>query len=259
MIHAVATQYRGSASPNQETARLVKLLCSMAALSLLWIGESFTYHKHPTLITHNLTGVAASLPITPPVEGPDLLPQISLERRVNSAYRIGYVVNLISSTGLSPKAAEALGRTIVHESEQAGVDPLFVAAVIKYESTFRHDALSNAGALGLMQILPETARYLADRHGLAWRGTSSLKDPAFNIRLGIAYMKQLLELFDGNHTHMLVAYNWGPGNLQRALRARQKMPRAPLQYAQKIISSHADWNSELQIAIGASPAFEALA
>lgn len=95
------------------------------------------------------------------------------------------------------------------------VDRALVLAYARQESAFNPRAKSPAGAIGLMQLMPATARFLVGGQVPVAR----LQDPAFNLSLGQAYLKHLLsaELIDGNLFFVAAAYNSGPGNMQRWL------------------------------------------
>ena len=96
------------------------------------------------------------------------------------------------------------------------LDQELVYAFVRQESCFNNRAESYVGALGLMQLMPKTAKELAE--GLQCRfSKQSLKDPAYNLRLGQAYLIQLLDLpqVQGNLMFVAVAYNAGPGNLSK--------------------------------------------
>jgi len=87
-----------------------------------------------------------------------------------------------------------------------GVDPALAMAVARRESGFNPNAMSPAGAIGVMQLLPATAaQYGADP-----------RDPVQNIDAGVRYLRDLLNQY-GDEAKALAAYNWGPGNLNRAL------------------------------------------
>ncbi|NLM46806.1 MAG: lytic transglycosylase domain-containing protein [Firmicutes bacterium] len=96
---------------------------------------------------------------------------------------------------------------------QYGVDPLLVVAVMQAESNFRADAVSWKGALGLMQVMPETAQWIARRQGLAELKREEILDPEMNIRLGTWYLAYLLEQFAGRVDVVIAAYNAGPGQV----------------------------------------------
>jgi soluble lytic murein transglycosylase len=95
-----------------------------------------------------------------------------------------------------------------------GLDPALLAAVIYQESKFRPDAKSSSGAIGLMQLTPETARGIAIRtHGDAFH-TQDLYDPEINIRYGSWYLDNLFKKY-GSERLVLAAYNAGQGNVDR--------------------------------------------
>ncbi|MFQ5828404.1 MAG: transglycosylase SLT domain-containing protein [Candidatus Methylomirabilia bacterium] len=94
-------------------------------------------------------------------------------------------------------------------ARRAGVDPYLVAAVVREESSFSPLALSPAGARGLMQLMPGTARKLAARSGLAFDADDLLEEPEANLELGTTYLAELLEEFS-NPRLAIAAYNAGP-------------------------------------------------
>lgn len=89
-----------------------------------------------------------------------------------------------------------------------GLDEDFVCAVIYTESKFQKDAVSSAGAVGLMQIIPETGEWVQGHLGLPTE-TLDLTDPAQNINIGCWYLQWLMEKFDNNYTLVLAGYNAG--------------------------------------------------
>jgi soluble lytic murein transglycosylase-like protein len=92
-------------------------------------------------------------------------------------------------------------------SRAHGIDHALVHAVILAESAYDPNAISEAGAQGLMQLMPETAR----EHGV-----ENLLDPASNVKAGVRHLKGLLAQFDGDVELALAAYNAGAGAVQRA-------------------------------------------
>jgi len=159
----------------------------------------------------------------------------SLEKDRSSVDRI-----LARSTrrSLGSTESEELAQAIVSESHKQRVDPVFVATLIRHESGFRRSVVSSAGAIGLMQILPSTGRFVCGLRQTSWSGSQRLCSPAYNLQLGITYLKYLLKQFPHNLSHMLIAYNWGPGNLQRALKHRRTIPRGPIGYARSILREY---------------------
>lgn len=102
-------------------------------------------------------------------------------------------------------------------SEEMGVDPHLVAALIKAESNFDKDAQSDAGAKGVMQLTDETARFCAEKLGIELKD-GDVYNPDINIRLGVYYLKRTFELFDGDVTLAVAAYNAGEGRVRAWLR-----------------------------------------
>ncbi len=95
---------------------------------------------------------------------------------------------------------------IDHHSRQQGLSPVLVQAVVQVESGYNTRALSSKGAVGLMQLMPDTARML---------GVTDPYNPDENIRGGTAYLKRMLERYEGDLTLALAAYNAGPTAVDR--------------------------------------------
>lgn len=98
-------------------------------------------------------------------------------------------------------------------SREYDVDPYLVAAVIKTESKFKYNATSNYGAIGLMQLMPETAVWVAGQLDDTGFALDDLQEPGCNIRYGTWYLSSLKKEFAGNEVLMLAAYNAGRGNV----------------------------------------------
>ena len=98
------------------------------------------------------------------------------------------------------------GTIIYKEAKKNNVRPELVAAVVQAESRFKPTARSGAGAIGLMQLVPRTGR---------WMGARDLTNPQQNVAAGAKYLKYLHERFDGNETKVIAAYNAGEGNVKR--------------------------------------------
>ncbi len=106
------------------------------------------------------------------------------------------------------------------QSRANGLDPTWVAGQMRAESSFMPRARSAADARGLMQLLPGTGALTAKRLGLPWAGGDSLYHPETNIRLGTAYLRQMLDRFSGLPYLAIAAYNAGPAPVQRWQLAR---------------------------------------
>ncbi|MCB1563069.1 MAG: lytic transglycosylase domain-containing protein [Alphaproteobacteria bacterium] len=90
-------------------------------------------------------------------------------------------------------------------------------ALIRQESMFDYKARSPVGALGLMQLMPGTAKGTAKKLGIAYQEGALTNDPAYNIRLGSSYLAEMLERFDGSYPLAIAAYNAGPGRVDQWL------------------------------------------
>ena len=126
-------------------------------------------------------------------------------------------------TGLTRFEVDQLASTIVAEAQRNALDPVLVMALIHVESRFNSFAVSPVGALGLMQILPSTGEEVAGELGIPWHGPQTLFDPILNVRLGVAYLRQLSMRYE-DLTTALAAYNWGPGHIDRRIRRGTTLP-----------------------------------
>lgn len=111
--------------------------------------------------------------------------------------------------------------SIVRWSREHGLDPWLVAAVVRVESNFSPTAVSSRGARGLMQLLPETAQWVAQQSGDRDFFPDLLFDPDVNLRLGTRYLAQLMQEFQGRETLALAAYNAGRSRVDRWLAESQ--------------------------------------
>jgi soluble lytic murein transglycosylase-like protein len=135
------------------------------------------------------------------------------------------------------------GGIIYNEAKKNDLPPELVAAVVNTESKFVPTARSNRGAVGLMQLVPKTGR---------WLGANNLNDPAQNIQAGAKYLRYLTDRFSGDQQKAIAAYNAGEGNVRRF----NGVP--PFQetrnYVQRVRSFQQDLGARVE---GASPALGA--
>jgi soluble lytic murein transglycosylase len=93
-----------------------------------------------------------------------------------------------------------------------------VHAITRQESQFAGNAISYAGARGLMQLMPGTAREQAGKNGVEYLSASLVSDPAYNILLGDGYFQRMLRYYGGSYPLAVAAYNAGPGNVNKWLK-----------------------------------------
>lgn len=131
----------------------------------------------------------------------------------------------------SPENGAGLEGVIRKASRRYGVDETLIKAVIKAESNFNPRAVSPAGAQGLMQLMPSTARGL---------GVTDSFDPEQNVMAGTRFLKDMLNRYGGNVDAALAAYNWGPGNVDRR---GDSLPRETRQYLARVKNYYATFSA----------------
>ena len=104
-------------------------------------------------------------------------------------------------------------------------DKALVLALIRQESNFHQMAISSVGARGLMQLMPETAKWVAKRENIAYQ-PQRLHEVDYNVQLGTAYLSDLLDKFNGSMVLALAGYNAGPGRPRQWVRDYGD-PRSP--------------------------------
>ncbi len=125
---------------------------------------------------------------------------------------------------------------ILKASDEFDLDRNLIAAIIFTESHFNPDAGSGAGARGLMQLMPPTARGVARQLGMTDYSDSKILDPAINVRLGSAYMRSAIDSRKGNIDVALANYNAGPkyAGLYEISFDRSVLPRETDNYLRKV-------------------------
>jgi soluble lytic murein transglycosylase len=139
---------------------------------------------------------------------------------------------------------------IRQQAEAKDLDPFLIAAVIYAESRFR-DQTSRTGAKGLMQIQPDTARFIARRSGGTEFELRDLGTPQINIQYGSYYLRYLLDRYGGNEVLAIAAYNGGETNVDRWIAAsgrrgrtftRDEIPfRETRAYVDRVMRARADY------------------
>jgi soluble lytic murein transglycosylase len=109
---------------------------------------------------------------------------------------------------------------ILEKSREYSLDPILVFAMVKVESGFNSQATSAKGARGLMQLMPETARWISTQRKLGY-SPELLYDPQYNLDFGCWYLASLYREFRGDTLVSLAAYNGGRGNVRRWLESNQ--------------------------------------
>ena len=112
--------------------------------------------------------------------------------------------------------------TIKEEAKRYGIDPYVAAGLIRQESVFNPNAVSRAGARGLMQVMPATGQLISKRQGSGAITAADLLNPTLNVKLGMNYLAQMLGQF-GRIEYAAAAYNAGPNRAQRWIAERGGM------------------------------------
>lgn len=130
--------------------------------------------------------------------------------------------------------AEKLAQAIINASRKYNYDPIFLLAIIKTESRFNPNAVGTSGEIGLMQIKPSTAEWIAKKKKFPWVNKAELYNPEYNIHLGALYFKYLKKSLNSKASDYIAAYNMGPANLRRLPADYNKAPA----YFERVIRNY---------------------
>ena len=129
------------------------------------------------------------------------------------------------------------GGFLADRAREFSLDPGLLRALVRQESLFEANARSRAGALGLTQLLPSTARTVARSVLRVRYRRAFLYDPGVNARIGAAYLRRLMDTFGGNAIYALAAYNGGPARMSGVLAANPGLAE------DELFESHPAWES----------------
>ncbi|OMH38732.1 transglycosylase SLT domain-containing protein [Motiliproteus sp. MSK22-1] len=160
--------------------------------------------------------------------------QFSADQHIQSAHiarRWGWYTQAIRATiyarhwdDLRLRFPAPYSQSISTNAQRFSIDIPWIFAVTRQESAFAADVRSPAGAVGLMQLMPATAKQTAKSINLRYKGSHQLKNPSTNIQLGSAYLSKMLERHQGNRVHATAAYNAGPHRVKGWLEKRGALP-----------------------------------
>ena len=158
-------------------------------------------------------------------------PYSQLQRRQQA---IGEITAVLESQRMELKNVklEDLATVIYEEATRYNHDPKLILALIATESSFKNASVSERGAKGLMQLMPDVAEAIAQELGIEWTGDHNLFDPVINVKLGIYYLSRLTDDFK-NPGLALTAYNYGPSYTRGLVNRRQ---RVPLNYYRRVLA-----------------------
>jgi soluble lytic murein transglycosylase len=189
----------------------------------------------------------------------------SKRRRRRNALLLLVSVALVAGIGIAvvkPVVEEAIREItlplkhediIRQQAREKDLDPALVAAVIYRESKFR-DQTSKAGAKGLMQILPDTAKFIAHRTGGTQFELRDLANPQINISYGCWYLRYLIQRYGGNQLAAVAAYNAGHQNVDRwggsGLKIDDIQYPETKQYARDVFDKRGDYAKHYRSQLG---------
>ena len=202
-----------------QSRRATRVAIVMLALGALWNGPAPAVGEVPRPAVES-----------PPAASVDVAADTDAARRVEE-----HLLRFARRTGLNEFEIHELARIVTDVAAQHDVDPDLVLAVMHVESRYDTYAVSSVHAMGLMQIMPATGEWFAPQVDVEWQGPQTLFDPEQNVRIGVAYLRLLLDRYDGDLAAALAAYNWGPGHIDRRLARGVPLPT---EYPQLVLAAY---------------------
>jgi soluble lytic murein transglycosylase len=137
-----------------------------------------------------------------------------------------------------PENQKSLSKKIAHailtQADNHGFDPIFLVALIQNESSFNTKKKGSFGEIGLMQVKPSTAEWIAKLYHIPYQGEKSLYNPEINIQIGVAYIFKLRTQFNSKSDLYISAYNMGAVNVRRILAQNE----TPHEYRTAVMSRY---------------------
>jgi len=148
------------------------------------------------------------------------------------------ILNIIENyqIGFTEDETHELASVIFEDCDRFGIDPLLVLSMIITESSFKRNQLSHKGAVGLMQIKPSIGRFVAAKWGIEWPDPKGLRNPVFNVKVGIAFLFELIYKFR-EIKKAVIAYNLGETVTREYVLLRA---RPPERYYEKVKKTYFD-------------------
>lgn len=158
------------------------------------------------------------------------------ENKINELEEKLKILDIIEDyqIGFNQNEIKELAEVIYTESKRFSIDPLLIISLIMTESSFKKGQRSYRGAEGLMQVIPSTAKEVAKKWGVEWPKDINLWNPSLNIRVGSAYLFELILKFRSVQK-AIIAYNLGETNLREFYFYKAK---PPARYYKKVVSNY---------------------
>ena len=167
---------------------------------------------------------------------------LDIAQHFNLAYTQLKIVNKLSKYGVELPIRYYYPTPIWKPRDDFSIEPSLLYAFMHQESMFNKTAKSHRGAIGLMQIMPSTAKFISTSKDVKRSNSSILKIPEINLEVGQEYIEYLLnlKLVNNNLIYLTAAYNGGPGNLQKWLKKTNYL-EDPLFFMESIPSRETRW------------------